>query len=494
MGAKPSTESEGAVLPAGWEAVIGLEVHVQLRTRTKLFSAAPNAFGAEPNTQTTEVDVGMPGVLPVMNRRAVELAVRTALALGCELQPVSIFARKHYFYPDLPKGYQISQYEEPFATGGGVPIERNGEQRTVPLVRIHMEEDAAKSIHDDSITGAGVSHVNLNRAGVPLIEIVSTPEIRTPEEAGAYLRSLRSIVRYLEVSDADMEKGHLRCDANISVRRKGETELGTRVELKNLNSFRYVERAIAYEILRQVELIEDGGSVVQETRLWDDRAGETRSMRSKEYADDYRYFPDPDLVALRLEPEWLDEIRRNLPELPQERRQRFGDEYGLPAYDAQVLTDDRGVADFFEAVARLYDSPKTVSNWVMRDVLGALNERGLGIREAKLTPEHLVELLRLVDERRVTAAIARDVLPEVVESGTSPAAVVQARGLEAVRDTGELEAIASEVIEANPKQVGQYRGGQEKLVNFFVGQVMKRTKGKADPNLVKEILARLLAG
>jgi aspartyl-tRNA(Asn)/glutamyl-tRNA(Gln) amidotransferase subunit B len=463
VSSKSETESEGGGLPAGWETVIGLEVHVQLRTRTKLFSAAPNAFGAEPNTQTTEVDVGMPGVLPVLNRRAVELAVRTALALGCELQPVSIFARKHYFYPDLPKGYQISQYEEPFAVGGGVPIEHNGESRTVALVRIHMEEDAAKSIHDDSITGVGVSHVNLNRAGVPLIEIVSTPEIRTPEEAGAYLRSLRS-------------------------------ELGTKVELKNLNSFRYVERAIAYESRRQVELIEDGGSVVQETRLWDDRAAETRSMRSKEYADDYRYFPDPDLVALRLEPEWLEEMRRNLPELPRERRQRFEQEHGLPAYDAQVLTDDRDVADFFEAGVRLYANPKTVSNWVMRDVLGTLKERAIGIRETKLTPEYLAELLRLVDEGRVTASVAREVLPEVAESGTSPAAVVQTRGLEAVRDTGELEAIAGEVIEANPKQVEQYRSGQEKLVNFFVGQVMKRTRGKADPNLVKEILARLLAG
>jgi aspartyl-tRNA(Asn)/glutamyl-tRNA(Gln) amidotransferase subunit B len=459
----------GSGVPRGWEAVIGLEVHVQLRTGTKLFSSAPNAFGAEPNTQTTEVDIGMPGVLPVLNGRAVELAVRTAVALGCQVQPVSLFARKHYFYPDLPKGYQISQYEEPFATGGGVPVEIDDELRTIPLVRIHMEEDAAKSVHDDAITGAGVSHVNLNRAGVPLIEIVSEPEMHSPEEAGAYLRSLRSVVRYLDVSDADMEKGHFRCDANISVRREGETELGTKVELKNLNSFRYVEKAIAHEVVRQVEWIEEGGEVMQETRLWDDRSGETRLMREKEYADDYRYFPDPDLVALQLEAEWLEEIRKNLPELPHERRRRFAESYQLPPYDAHVLTEDREIADFFEETARLHGNGKTVSNWVMRDILGFLNERGIGIRETKLTPASLAGLIGLVEEGRTTAGSARSLLPELAETGGSPAELVKVRGLEAVTDTAEIEAVAREAIEANPKQATQYRAGQEKLLNFFVG-------------------------
>jgi aspartyl-tRNA(Asn)/glutamyl-tRNA(Gln) amidotransferase subunit B len=486
------TTSSG--VPAGWEAVIGLEVHVQLRTQAKLFSGAPNAFGEEPNSQTTEVDLGMPGVLPVLNRKAVELAVRTALALGCEVQPVSIFARKHYFYPDLPKGYQISQFEEPLATGGAVPIELNGDARTVPLTRIHMEEDAGKSVHDDALTGVDSSHVDLNRAGVPLIEIVSEPAMSTPAEAGAYLRSLRGIVRYVDVSDADLEKGHFRCDANISVRPDGETELGTKVELKNLNSFRYVERAIAHEIARQVETLEEGGKIVQETRLWDDRAGETRSMRTKEYADDYRYFPDPDLVALRVESEDRERIRRELPELPAERRQRFVEVYGLPDYDAQVLTDDREVADFFEECAKQTGDSKKVSNWVMRDVLGILKDGGQMLSETKLEPAHLGDLLKEVDKGRVTAANARQVLPELARSGGSAEEVIGALGLEAVTDTGALESAALEVIEANPKQREQYQAGEGKVLNFFLGQVMRRMGGKANPQQVREILTRLLSG
>ena len=477
-------------IPAGWEASIGLEVHVQLRTRAKLFSGAPNSFGAEPNSQTTEVDLGMPGVLPVINREAVQLAVRTALALGCEIQPVSIFARKHYFYPDLPKGYQISQYEEPLAIGGSVPIELNGDSRTVALTRIHMEEDAGKSIHDDALT-AGFSHVDLNRAGVPLIEIVSEPVISTPEEAGAYLRSLRAILRYVDVSDADLEKGHFRCDANISVRRPGEAELGTKVELKNLNSFRYVERAIAHEILRQVGALEEGGAIVQETRLWDERAAETRPMRSKEYAGDYRYFPDPDLVALRIDPEDRDRIARELPELPAQRRQRFVESYGLPDYDARVLTDDREVADFFEACAKSTGDPKKVSNWVMRDVLGLLKDRTLG--ETKLEPAHLIDLLELVDGGGVTAASAREVLPELAENGGEAVELIRSRGLEAVTDTGRLESAARDAIEANPKQAEQYRAGEGKVLNFFVGQVMRRMGGKASPQQVRDILTRLLS-
>jgi aspartyl-tRNA(Asn)/glutamyl-tRNA(Gln) amidotransferase subunit B len=483
----------GNGIPAGWEAVIGLEVHVQLKTRTKLFSGAPNAFGGEPNTQTTEIDLGMPGVLPVVNGAAVDLAVRAALALGCEVQGCSLFARKHYFYPDLPKGYQISQYEEPLATGGGVPIDLDGASRTVPLVRIHMEEDAGKSIHDPAVTGGGGTHVDLNRAGVPLVEIVSEPEMYTPDEAGAYLRSLRSILLYLDVSDVDMEKGHFRCDANVSVRRAGERELGTKVEIKNLNSFRFVERSLAHEIVRQVEVLEEGGTIEQDTRLWDERAGATRAMRSKEYADDYRYFPDPDLVALRIEPDRVERIRRSLPELPGQRRRRVEEEYGLPAEDARVLTEERDLADFFEAAAKLHGSPKSLANWVMRDLLALLKYKGVWVAETPLTAENFVALLRLVDEGKVTAASARTVLPQLAESGESPFEVVGRLGLEAVSDRAELEAVAKEILEANPGQVEQYRGGETKLLNFFLGQVMKRTGGKANPALVREILAALLS-
>ena len=480
-------------IPSGWEAVIGLEVHAQLKTHTKLFSSAPHAFGAPPNSQTTEVDLGLPGVLPVLNENAVELAVRAALGLGCELQPLSTFARKHYFYPDLPKGYQISQYDEPFAKGGGVPIEENGESRKIGLTRIHMEEDAAKNIHDDAVTGGGVTHVDLNRAGAPLIEIVSEPQIHSPEEAGAYLRSLRQVLRYLDVSDADMEKGQFRCDANVSVRRKGDSKLGTRTELKNLNSFRFVERAIAHEIERQIELIESGGKVKQETMHWDDRAGKSSTMRSKEHADDYRYFPDPDLPPLKLEADWLEKQRAALPELPLARRARYRESYGLPDYDAEVLTDDRDVSEFFEAAVKGYGQPKTVSNWVMRDVLAAATEAGKPLRELPLTPGRLVELLKLVDAGRITAGSAREVFAEMAKTGEPAEAIVRARGLEAVSDAGELEGHAREVIAANADQVAKYKAGETKLLNFFVGQVMKRTGGKADPARLREVLARLLA-
>jgi aspartyl-tRNA(Asn)/glutamyl-tRNA(Gln) amidotransferase subunit B len=487
------TESAAFEIPSGWEAVIGLEVHAQLKTQTKLFSSAPHAFGAGPNTQTTEVDLGLPGVLPVLNAHAVELAVRAALGLGCKLQPVSTFARKHYFYPDLPKGYQISQYDEPFAKGGAVPLEDGGAPRAIGLTRIHMEEDAAKNVHDDAVTGGGVTHVDLNRAGAPLIEIVSEPELHTPEEAGAYLRSLRQVLRYLDVSDADMEKGQFRCDANVSVRRVGEPKLGTRTELKNLNSFRFVERAIAHEIERQVELIEAGGKVIQQTLHWDDRAGKSSPMRTKEHANDYRYFPDPDLPPLLLDEAFLAAQRARLPELPQARRARYREQLGLPPYDAQVLTEDRDVAAFFEAAVALCGQPKTVSNWVMRDVLGAATELGKPLAELPLTPEHLVELLRLVDAGRITAGSAREVFAEMARSGERPEAIVRARGLEAVSDAGELEGHARAVIAANAGQVAKYRAGETKLLNFFVGQVMKATGGKADPARLREILTRLLA-
>jgi aspartyl-tRNA(Asn)/glutamyl-tRNA(Gln) amidotransferase subunit B len=478
----------------GWEVVIGLEVHAQLKTSAKLFSSAPNDFGGAPNTRTNEVDIGMPGVLPVINERAVELAVRAALAVGCEIQPVSIFARKHYFYPDLPKGYQISQFERPFAKGGAVPIELDGESRSIRLTRIHMEEDAAKNIHDDAITGGGVTFVDLNRAGVPLIEIVSEPEVRSPEEAGAYLRSLRSILRYLEVSDADMEKGHFRCDANVSVRPAGQEELGTRVELKNLNSFKFVEKGLAHEIERQIDVIAEGGEVVQETRNWDDSAGVSRVQRGKEESDDYRYFPDPDLPPLELKEDWIDAQRQMLPELPQQKRARYAEEFGLPAADTALLTEDREVAEFFESAVGLGGDAKQISNWIMRSLLAALAESGTPLADLPITPQHLVDLLGLLDAGQVTGRSAREIFSGMVRTGERPEVIMRAQGLEAVSDVGELEGIAKQVVRDHPDQVERYRGGQQKLFNFFVGQVMKATRGKADAEAVRGILTQLLSG
>ena len=475
-----------------WEAVIGLEVHAQLKTAAKLFSSAPNAFGGEPNSRTTEVDLGMPGVLPVINERAVELALRAAVALQCEVQPVSRFARKHYFYPDLPKGYQISQYDEPYALGGAVPVQVNGELREFRLTRIHMEEDAAQSVHDSAITGERVSHVNLNRAGVPLIEIVSEPDMHTPGEAGAYLRSLRALLRYLGVSDAEMEKGQFRCDANVSVRRCG-AELGVKVELKNLNSFRYVEKALAYEIERQIEVLEEGGSVAQETRHWNERSGRSVKSRSKEDADDYRYFPDPDLAPLRIEPDRIERIRASLPELPHHKRRRFEDELGLPPADALVLAEDPHLARFFEQTAELHPEPRVVANWIRRDVQKILGDAGASLEELRLEPVHLARVLELVDAGRLTPASAREVLAETARSGEQPEAVVEARGLEAVSDSGELEALARELIESHPEQLEQFRRGETRVLNFFIGRVMRRTAGKADPAAVRQILTRLLA-
>ncbi len=474
--------------------MIGLEVHTQLRTRSKLFSPAPVVFGAEPNTRTSEIDLGLPGVLPVPNAHAVELAVRLALALGCRVHPESIFARKHYFYPDLPKGYQISQYEEPFATGGAVPIEQDGVEKGVPLVRIHLEEDAGKLIHDDAVTGAGVSHVDLNRAGVPLVEIVSEPALRTPAEAGAYLRSLRAIVRWLEVGDADMEKGQLRCDGNVSVRRVGDPKLGTKVELKNLNSVRGIEKALAYEIARQIEVLEGGGRLHQETRGWDERAERTRPQRSKENAADYRYFPDPDLGPLRLDLEQIERWRAALPELPAARARRFEQAFELPGADARQLTDERALADFLEETVRLGAAPKAAANWILRDVLERVRGRAGGVLATALEPAHLAELLSLCAAGKLTTASARQVLAEVARSGARPADVMRARGLEALSDAGELTALLESVLAANPEPLAKLRAGEAKLSNFFVGQVMRATGGKADPAVVRALLeARLRA-
>ena len=477
-----------------YESVIGLEVHVQLRTESKLFSPAPVTYGAQPNHSVHPICLGLPGVLPVLNARAVEYAMRAALATHCTVHLRSVFARKNYFYPDLPKGYQISQYEEPYALGGAVLAQIDGESVSFPLTRIHMEEDAAKSVHDSSVAGSDSTHVNLNRAGVPLIEIVSEPCMHRPEQAGAYLRSLRATLRHLEVTDADMEKGQFRFDANVSVRRVGETRLGVKVELKNLNSFRNVERALSFEIERQVEVLEDGGKIDQETRHWDERAGRSTPSRSKEDADDYRYFPDPDLTPLRVSVERVEEIREALPELPHQKRQRYQDALGLSAADAGVLSENREVALFFEETARLCGQAKSAAHWVMRDVLALVGESGQDLAALKLAPSHLARLIERVEQGSLTPASAREVLAEVARSGDDPDAVVTARGLEAVSDTGELEGFAREVIEGHPEQLAQFRAGEQKVMNFFIGQVMKKTRGKADPAVVRQLMARLLAG
>jgi len=479
-----------------YDAVIGLEVHVHLKTRSKLFCDAPVVYGAPPNHAVTPVCLALPGVLPVLNRRAVELAVRAGLATHCSVHPRSVFARKNYFYPDLPKGYQISQYEEPLCTGGWIEIQvgegERAEAHRIGITRIHMEEDAGKSVHDDSLAGAEGSLVDLNRAGVPLLEIVSEPDLRSAAEAGAYLRTLRSILRTIEVSDADMEKGQFRCDANVSLRPKGSPAFGTRAEIKNLNSFRFVEGAIAHEIERQARILDEGGRVVQSTLLYDPAAGRTRVMRVKENADDYRYFPDPDLVPLVIPPEEIERVRLELPELPDQKRIRLEAEYGLTAYDARGLTASRALADFFEAVARAHGSAKTVANWILRDVLQVLKEADAEPEAIRLEPAAFVRLLALVDAGRVTARSARELLPELLLRGGDPEALVRERGLEAVSDAGLLEAAADEVIAAHADSAARVRAGEEKILNFLMGQVMKRTGGKASPVAVREILARKL--
>ena len=477
-----------------YEVVIGLEVHVHLATESKLFSPAPVRYGDAPNHDVHPICLALPGVLPVLNARAVEFAVRAGIATHCTVHPRSIFARKNYFYPDLPKGYQISQYEEPICTGGWLEIEADGGARRIGITRIHMEEDAGKSIHDEAVTHGEGTHVDLNRAGVPLLEIVSEPDLRSPAEAAAYLRTLRAVLRYIEVSEADMEKGQFRCDANVSLRLHGASELGTRNEIKNLNSFRFVEQAIETEIVRQARILDEGGTVQQATRLFEPATGRTKVMRTKENADDYRYFPDPDLVPLVIDPAEIERIRMALPELPDRKRVRFEAEYGLPAYDARLLTADRSLADFFEDAARAHGTPKSVANWILRDVMQQLKERDTDVCATRLSPAALAALVRLVDEGKLTARSARDLVPELIEKGGDPAALVRERGLEAVSDGGALEAAAAEVIAANPDAAGRFRAGEEKILNFLMGQVMKKTGGKASPGAVREILARRLRG
>jgi aspartyl-tRNA(Asn)/glutamyl-tRNA(Gln) amidotransferase subunit B len=475
-----------------YEPVIGLEVHCQLKTATKLFCACRNRFGDPPNTNVCPVCLGLPGALPVLNRQAVTLALRAALATHCAPQAVSLFARKNYFYPDLPKGYQISQYERPLAVEGYVEIPEGQGFRRVRLQRIHMEEDAGKLLHEGFPWSAEKSGVDFNRSGVPLIEIVSHPDLRSAEEAHDYLTALRAVLVYAEVSDGNMEEGSLRCDANVSVRPRGSQALGTRAEIKNLNSFRNVARALEHEIARQVAVIEAGGALVQETRLWNADRGETASMRSKEEAHDYRYFPEPDLPPLAVGPEWIEAVRTSLPELPAEKRRRFAAEYGLPDYDAGVLTLSREVADYYEAAARESGNPKAASNWVMTEVLRKLKDDDRPPGRSPVLPRQLAELVRLIDGGTISGKIAKDVFEKMWSTGEGARAIVEREGLVQLSDEDAIEAAVRAVLEASPDQVATYRKGKTSTFGWFVGQVMRKTGGKANPQVVNRLLKESL--
>ena len=474
-----------------FEPVIGLEIHAQLLTEAKIFCGCSTKFGATPNSHTCQICLGMPGVLPVLNRKVVEYTIRMGLATQCRINEECSFARKNYFYPDLPKGYQISQYAYPLAEHGHVDIELETGRKRIGITRIHMEEDAGKLLHDEHNPS---SYVDLNRTGVPLIEIVSEPDIRGAEEASAYLRRLHEILVYLEICDGNMEEGSFRCDANVSIRPKGQEAFGTRTELKNMNSFRNVQRALEYEIKRQQYILEGGNEVVQETRLWDDTAGVTHSMRSKEEAHDYRYFPDPDLVTVAISRAWVEEILKGQPELPLEKRERFVRDYQIPAYDAGVLTTTRALADYYEEVVRLTGQPKTASNWVMGDILRLLNEDKKDITACPVTPQALADMIRLIDEGTISGKIAKEVIEEMYRTGKPAKAIIAEKGLVQITDEAELARVVSEVIAANPNQLAQYRGGREKLFGYFVGQVMKATQGKANPQLINDLLRKMLSG
>jgi len=475
------------------ESVIGLEVHAQLLTESKIFCGCSTKFGHEPNQNTCPVCAGFPGVLPVLNKRVVEFAIKAGLATQCEVARASILARKNYFYPDLPKGYQISQYELPICTGGHIDIEVNGVEKRIRLTRIHMEEDAGKNIHD---AHGAASLVDLNRAGVPLLEIVSEPDLRTAAEAVTYLRALRQILQYLGICDGNMEEGSFRCDANVSVRPQGSEALGTKVEIKNLNSFKAVEKAIEFEIERQSDTLADGGGLVQETRLWDEHREETRSMRSKESAHDYRYFPDPDLLPVATNDHWIEKIRAGLPELPSVRRARFISAYGLSPYDADLLTSRKDVADYFESTLKIHANAKGLSNWVIGDLFRALKERKLDEQQYisiwPVAAQHLAQLVQMIDQGKISGRIAKTVFEAMLDSNESPQQIVSEKGLEQVSDAGSIETAIEQVIGANAKQVAQYRSGNEKVFGFFVGQIMKATHGKANPQKVNEILREKL--
>jgi aspartyl-tRNA(Asn)/glutamyl-tRNA(Gln) amidotransferase subunit B len=479
-----------------WEAVIGLEVHVQLKTNSKLFCGCSAEFGAPPNEHTCPVCLGMPGVLPVLNRRAVEYGIRAALATGCKINNQSRWDRKNYFYPDLPKAYQISQYLLPYCEGGSLSIQLpDGTERVVRLTRIHMEEDAGKNIHD---ARGDSSHVDLNRAGVPLLEVVSEPDIRSAAESAAYMRKLHAIVRYLDICDGNMNEGSMRCDANVSLRKRGTEALGLRAEVKNMNSFRAVERAVNYEIERQAKLLNSGEKIVQETRLWDADRSLTRSMRSKEEAHDYRYFPEPDLLPLMIDDAWIEEVRATLPELPDEKRERFQTEYGIPPYDASVLTASRELAVYYETAVAAHNSPKSISNWVMGDIIRIANERNEqgepDYTELPVSAENLAAMVRLIDDGTISGKIAKTVFEKMVETGDPPSTIVEREGLVQESDEGKIGEIIDSVLADNADKVDEYRSGKDKLFGFFVGQVMKQTQGKANPQVVNQLLRDRLAG
>ncbi len=476
-----------------YEPVIGLEVHVQLGTKTKIFCSCPVEFGIAPNTNVCPVCLGLPGALPVMSRQAVESAISAALALHCTVNPWSQFARKNYFYPDLPKGYQISQYDKPLAEHGWVDIAIGSEKKRIGVTRVHMEDDAGKSIHDGFRDSDRFTYVDLNRSGTPLIEIVSEPDMRSSDEAYAYLTEVKQMMQYIGISDCDMEKGQLRCDANVSVRLRGAEKFGTKAEVKNLNSFRFLKMALEYEIERQIELIEGGGRVQQESRLYNVDTGKTVAMRSKEQAHDYRYFPEPDLVPLRISEHWLGEVRSRLPELPADRRERFVTEYGLREYDAQVLTLERSTSEYFERAVKASGDGRLTANWVVGDLMGLLKAAGKEIVDSPIGPEHLGELVALISKGELSGKLAKDILPKMFESGDSASTIVEREGLKQISDTGALEGLADEVIAANPKQVEQYRAGKVALLGFLVGQLMKASRGQANPAVANEILKAKLS-
>ncbi len=477
---------------ARYEPVIGLEVHVQLATATKIFCGCPTSFGAPPNTNVCPVCLGLPGALPVLSREAVELAVKAALALNCRVRPQSRFARKNYFYPDLPKGYQISMYDEPLAENGYVDIVLEGAPKRIGVTRVHMEDDAGKLLHEGFRDSEGCSYVDLNRSGTPLIEIVSEPDMRSSDEAYAYLTEVKQRLQFIGVSTCDMEKGHLRCDANVSVRLKGAERFGTRAEVKNLNSFRFLKLALDYEISRQVALIESGGQVEQETRLYNPDTGETAGMRGKEHAHDYRYFPEPDLLPLRIDEPWLDRLRAAMPELPARKRARFIEDYGLREYDAEVLTATRAGSEYFETVATVSGDPKSAAHWVMGDLMGLLKAEGKEISESPVSARHLGELVGLTAKGELSGKLAKEVFAKMSASGEAPGAIIEREGLKQISDSGALEKAVEDAIANSPKQVEQYKGGKTTVLNFLVGQVMRATRGQANVAVVTELFKRKL--
>ncbi|CCQ92125.1 Aspartyl/glutamyl-tRNA(Asn/Gln) amidotransferase, subunit B [Nitrospina gracilis 3/211] len=475
-----------------YETVIGLEVHAQLKTRSKIFCSCSTEFGKEPNENTCPVCLGMPGVLPVLNRKVVEYAMKACLATHCEIQPVNQFARKNYFYPDLPKGYQVSQFDLPIGLRGHLTIQTPDGPKRIGLTRIHMEEDAGKSIHGENLGDPDKSYVDYNRTGVPLIEIVSEPELRSAEDAREYLVALKSVLQYADVSDCNMEEGSFRCDANVSLRPVGQQEFGTRVELKNINSFKFVQKAIEYEVERQTKILDQGDQVVQETRLYDANRGITFSMRSKEEAHDYRYFPEPDLVPVACDEDWIESIRHELPEMPEEKRRRFVEQYGLPEYDAGVLTTSRALADYFEACVALFNQPKLVSNWIMGELLRLLNQDDRDIGDCPVTPEKLATMLKLIDAGTISGKIAKAVFEEMYRTGKEPAAIIEEKGLTQISDEGALGQIVDDIIANSPEQVQQFKDGRDKVLGYFIGQAMKASKGQANPGLLNKLFKEKL--